>query len=173
MIKNFSEGNADDLYEILIQYHSHFMNPLNQSKQFYDGFIKYVIKKEKKFEIFKRAMKYIQDIEAYLFIINENKNQIFDKYKELKIKPIELGPTLKLIKYNIVKTIRGEKTNSDNESDEEDNTEGLNRLQAVECECDKIIIELIEKLIKFSEKERTLAIYLKVTFWIILINKAL
>ena len=170
MIKKFSEGNADDLYEILIQYHSHFMNPLNQSQQFFNGFIQYVIKKENKFEIFKRAMKYIKDIETYLFVINENKNQIFDKYKELKIKPIELGPTLKLIKYNIDKCFTGEKTNSDNESDEEDNTEGLNRLQAVECECDKII-ELIEKLIKFSEKERTLAIYLKVTFWINLIKQ--
>ena len=138
------------------------MNPLNQSQQFYDGFIKYVIKKEKKFEIFKRAMKYIQDMETYLFVINENKNQIFDKYEELKIKPIELGPTLKLIKYNIDKTI--------SESDEEDNTEGLDRLQLVECECEKII-ELVEKLIKFSEKERTLAIYLKVTFWINLINQ--
>jgi hypothetical protein len=170
MIKKFSEGNADDLYEILIQYHSHFMNPLNQSQQFFNGFIQYVIKKENKFEIFKRAMKYIQDIETYLFVINENKNQIFDKYEELKIKPIELGPTLKLIKYSIDKCFTGEKTNSDNESDEEDNTEGLNRLQAVECECDKII-ELIEKLIKFSEKERTLVIYLKVTFWINLIKQ--
>ena len=174
MIKKFSEGNADVIYDILIQYYSHFMNPLNQNQLFFDGFIKYVIKKDKKIDIFKRVMKYIEDIEAYLFIINENKNQIFEKYEDLRSKPIELGPSLKLIKYNIDKTKKvGEKTNSDNESeysDEEDSIAGLNKLQVVESECD-IIIKLIEKLIEFSQNERILAIYLKVTFWINLIKQ--
>lgn len=44
-------------------------------------------------------MKYIEDIETYIFVINQNKNDIFEKYKELKTKPIELGSNLKLVKH--------------------------------------------------------------------------
>ena len=47
MIQKFSERNADILYEILIIYYSHFINPLNQNKEFYNNFIKYTIKKDK------------------------------------------------------------------------------------------------------------------------------
>ena len=99
MIKKFSDGNADILYEILIKYSSHFIYPLNQDQNFFDNFIKYVLKKDYKYLIFKRAMKYIEDIETYIFVINQNKNDIFEKYKELKTKPIELGSNLKLVKH--------------------------------------------------------------------------
>ena len=53
MIEEFSEGNSDTLYEILIQYYSHFMNPLKQSQNFYNDFIKYALKKEKDLKNFK------------------------------------------------------------------------------------------------------------------------
>ena len=99
MIKKFSDGNADILYEMLIKYSSHFIYPLNQDQNFFDNFIKYVLKKDYKYLIFKRAMKYIEDIETYIFVINQNKNDIFEKYKELKTKPIELGSNLKLVKH--------------------------------------------------------------------------
>jgi len=59
IIKNFSEGNSDILYEILIIYYSHFLNPLNQDKEFYNNFIKYSIKKDKELNIFKRILNYI------------------------------------------------------------------------------------------------------------------
>ena len=51
IIKEFSEGNADILYEILIIYYSHFKNPLNQDLEFYNNFIKYSINKQKKLNI--------------------------------------------------------------------------------------------------------------------------
>ena len=53
MIEEFSEGNSDTLYEILIQYYSHFMNPLKQSQNFYNDFVKYALKKEKDLKNFK------------------------------------------------------------------------------------------------------------------------
>ena len=174
MIKNFSEGNADILYEILMKYYSHFMNPLKQNKEFYNRFIKYVLKKEKKLEILNRVLKYIEDIEAYLFVINENKKEIFEKYGQLKSYPIKLRPNLKLLKYinDKAKKLIKIKENSDNESEDsdEDNTEGLYGLQVLENECDNII-KLIEGIMEFSKKEKILAIYLKTTFWINIIKE--
>ena len=172
MIKKFIDGNSGVVYDILIEYYSHFMNPLNQNQKFFDDFIKHALKKDNKdnkYQIFKRVMKYIEDIETYLFVINENKNEIFENCKELKTKPIELGPNLKLYKYNNDKT-NNPKSNSLNESDGEDSTPRLKKIQAEETECDKII-KLIEDLLKFSEKEQILAVYLKVTFWINLIKQ--
>ena len=173
-IKNFSEGNADILFEILIQYYSHFMYPLNQNKEFYNSFIKYALKKDKNLEIFNRVLKYIEDIEAYLFVTNDNKKEIFEKYDKLKSDPIKLGPNLKLIKYTHDKTknLTEKKENSDNESEdfEYDNTEELDRLQAIENECDNII-KLVEGIMIFSEKENILGIYLKTTFWINIIKE--
>ena len=96
----FSEGNADILFEILIIYYSHFTNSLNQDKNFYDRFIKYSLKKEKNSTIFKRVLNYIDDIEIFLFVINENIEAIFEKYEDLKNDPIQLSSGLKLTKKN-------------------------------------------------------------------------
>ena len=182
MIKEFSEGNSNILYDILIKYDSHFINPLNQTKEFYDGFLKYVLKKndeEKEKEkneeekekdnlkIFERVLNYVEDIETYLYIINENKQQIFKKYESLKSAPIQLGPNLKLNKYIIDSTIKAGEKKPDNQSEDsgDDNSE-----KSIKNECDTII-DLIEKLIEFSKNERILAIYIKSTFWINLIKK--
>ena len=75
MISEFSEGNAYNLYEILIQYYSH-INHLKQDKNFYYLFVQYALKKEKKLKQFKRILKYINDIETFLFVINSNKKDI-------------------------------------------------------------------------------------------------
>ena len=56
MIEKFYEENADILYEILIQYYSHFFNPLKQSQKFYNGFVQYALKKEMKLKYFKRIL---------------------------------------------------------------------------------------------------------------------
>ena len=72
MLEEFSEGNSNTLFEILIQYSSHFMNPLRQSKEFFNRFIKYALNKDKEVEIFKRILNYIENIESYLFAINSS-----------------------------------------------------------------------------------------------------
>ena len=99
MIEEFSDGNSDILYEILIQYYSHFINPLKQSKNFYDGFIKYALKKDKELKIFKRILNYVKDIEAFLFIVNSNIEHIFQKYEKLNTDPLKFTANLKLVKY--------------------------------------------------------------------------
>ena len=146
MINKFCEKNSDTLYEILIKYYTHFMNPLNQNKDFYNSFIKYILEKNKDINIFKRTLDYIEDIETFLFVINNNKEKIFKSYDKLNSSPIKIGAYLKLIKYSY-----------------------LNDIQVEENECDNII-KYIENIIKFSEKEKILAIYLKSTFWMSLIQ---
>ena len=146
MINKFCEKNSDTLYEILIKYYTHFMNPLNQNKDFYNSFIKYILEKNKDINIFKRTLDYIEDIETFLFVINDNKEKIFKNYDKLNSSPIKIGAYLKLIKYSY-----------------------LNDIQVEENECDNII-KYIENIIKFSEKEKILAIYLKSTFWMSLIQ---
>ena len=96
MIKDFSIENEQILYEILIIYFSHFKNPLNQNSEFYNNFIVYAINKQKKFETFEKILNYIDDIETFLYVINENKVEIFKKYYNLNNKPIKIDFNLKL-----------------------------------------------------------------------------
>jgi hypothetical protein len=178
MIEEFSDGNSDILYEILIQYYSHFINPLKQSKNFYDGFIKYALKKDKELKIFKRILNYVKDIEAFLFIVNSNIEQIFQKYEKLKTDPLKLTANLKLVKYkveNIKKVVKDESKNTESSDDEseivdQDDKKGLDNVDKIENECGTII-KLIEGIIAFSRKEKILAIYLKSTFWINLLKE--
>ena len=68
-IKEFYEGNADILYEILIIYYSHFKNPLNQDSEFYNNFISYAIKNQKELSKIERILNYINDIETFICVI--------------------------------------------------------------------------------------------------------
>ena len=141
-IKEFSEGNADILYEILIIYYSHFKVPLNQDKEFYNNFIIYEIKKEKKSNIIERILHYIDNIETFIYVINENKLDILKKYDDFINKPIALSSNLKLIK---------KANNNKKEIDD--------------------IIKLIQELIKFSKDNEKLILYLKSEFWINLLKQ--
>ena len=140
MIKKFSTGNADILYEILIIYYSHFINPFNQDKEFYNNFIKYSIKKDKELNILKRILNCKDDIETFLYVINKNKDNIFKKYDGLK-----LGETINDgVTQPEVDEI-GNKDESENELDD--------------------IIKLIESIIKYSSDNLMLAVNIKNTFW--------
>ena len=172
-IEEFSEGNSKTLYEILIHYYSHFINPLKQSQKFFKGFIGYALKENKEQKQFERIMNYIEDIETYLFIIDSNKKEIFKKYKELRSKPFEMDASLKLLKHKddkTKKTITNEKHNNESESSDEDNEKGLEYANNIENEC-HVIIKLSESIIKFSEEEKTLVIYMRSTFWINLLDQ--
>ena len=182
IIEDFSMGNSDILYEILIHYYSHFTNPLKQKKEFYDKFIKYALKTEKELKIFRRILNYVEDIETFLFIINSNIEEIFKKYDKLKIDPINMTANLKLVNYKVYKTKKVSTTDkienkineysddNDEEVLDENNTKKMEKLNNSINEGDTII-ELIEKIIEFSEREKILAIYLKSTFWINLIKE--
>ena len=137
IIKEFSKGNAYILYEILIIYYSHFKTPLNQEKEFYNNFIGYAIKKEKKLNILERILNYIDDIETFIYVINENKIDILNKYDDFNNNPIKISSNLKLIK------------RSDNGKNEINN-----------------IINLIQEIIQYSKDYEKLILYLKSEFWI-------
>ena len=153
LIKKFSEGNADILYEILIMYYSHFNNPLNQDKEFYNDFIKYALKKEKELNIFKRILNYIDDIETFLYVINENKDYIFKKYDKMKLDPIKLTSSLKLSRKNVNKEKR------------------KNKIFGYELNELHVIIESILNIIEYSSDNQILVVYLKSTFWIYLLKQ--
>ena len=180
MIEEFSEGNSDILYEILIQYYSHFMSPLKQSQNFYNGLVKYALKKEKDLKNFKLILNYVEDIETFLLVINSNIEEIFQRYDDkLKTNPIKMTENLKLVKKieNLKKVGIEEKEkkiqeDSDDEVDifDEDDRKGLDDADYLENECDNII-KLIKGIIDYSNKEVILVIYLKSTFWINLIKE--
>jgi hypothetical protein len=67
-------------------------------------------------------LKYIEDIETFLFVINSNKKEILEKYEELKSDPIKMAASLKLVKYNInnTKKIEINTTKSKNSQSSED-----------------------------------------------------
>ena len=139
IIKKFYEGNKYILYEILIIYYSHFNNPLNQDLNFYNEFVRYVIKTKKESKILKRVLNYIDDIETFIYVINSNKIDIITNYEEFRNKPIILSSNLKLIKR--VDNEKKDKKEIDN------------------------IIELIKDIIKFSSDNKILTLYLKTGFW--------
>jgi len=169
IIKKFSDGNADILYEILSVYRSHFIFPLNQDKNFYDKFIKYILKKDKGSDsaIFKRILDYIDDIETFLFVINENKKAIFKKYVDLKNDPIQLSSNLKLTK----KQLNDKEPTPFNEQDRDSvdiiknppKTDLKNELDNIE--------ELIKSIIEYSIEIQTLVLFIKETFWMKLLKE--
>ena len=145
IIKNFYEGNNDILFEILTIYYSHFNNPLNQDLNFYNEFVKYVIKTKKESKLLERALNYIDDIETFIYVIDSNKIDIIKNYDEFRNKPIKLSSNLKLIK------------RSDNEKKDKKEIDN--------------IIELIKDIIKYSSDNKILTIYLKSEFWIYLVKQ--
>ena len=147
IINNFSEKNVKILYEILIIYHSHFNISLNKTLEFYNNFVFYIINQGKNYKSVEIILNYIDDIEIFLYVINDNKNEILKKYdKELRIAPIIPSPKLKLIK---------------KEYEEE---------KKIKTELDNII-DIIEKLIEFSKDNSFLLIYLNDSFWIYLLKQ--
>jgi hypothetical protein len=87
------------LYEILLIYFCHFLNPINQDLDFYVPFIEYCISK-KEFYSLERGLSYIKDLETFLTVINKTKESIVDKYitNNNSFKPFILRGNLEIIK---------------------------------------------------------------------------
>lgn len=84
-IKDLHNSNSKDLYEILLIYNNNVINPIDQNLDFFNKFIKYTIEK-KIYSDFQIGLKYIKDIEIFLSVINNNKEEISDNYNNY-IKP--------------------------------------------------------------------------------------
>ena len=76
------EENQKNLYEILLVYYSQFFKPIKKDesdKEFFIKFFKYIIS-EKDFSYFTIGLKFISDIDTFIFVIDETKKDIYDKY---------------------------------------------------------------------------------------------
>ena len=104
LMNDLFEKKSEHLYEILLIYNKHLINPLNQNLEFFNKFISHSIK-NKNFDTFKVGLSYIKDIEIFLEIIEKNKESIFNTYikaepdaEKKKKKYVELGKNLKFIR---------------------------------------------------------------------------
>lgn len=79
LVDKLAEKRPKDLYEILLIYNKHLINPIKQNFDFLNKFISYDIK-NKKFDTFKIGLNYIKDIETFISIITKNKEDIFETY---------------------------------------------------------------------------------------------
>ena len=128
--------NKDILYEILLIYFSHFINPINQNLDFYVSFLNYTASK-KELTIFENGLNYIRDIETFIIVIDKIKELIIVKYAILSksFKPLKLKDNLELIEEPKNKEI-------------------------------KALISSIKSIIIFSKDKNVLLVYFTSNFWI-------
>lgn len=79
LVDKLSKKKPENLYEILLIYNKHLINPIKKNFEFLNKFVCYIIK-NKSFEDFKIGLNYIKEIEIYTAIIAENRADIFNKY---------------------------------------------------------------------------------------------
>ena len=88
----------EDLYEILLIYFLHFLNPIQQNLDFFVKFIDYCASK-KEYNIFENGLNYISDIETFITVLEKTKEKIVNKYLSNKsFKPIQLNDSLEFNK---------------------------------------------------------------------------
>lgn len=101
------------LYEILLVYFSHFLNPVKkeEDKNFFVNFFEYIIA-EKEFSFLNQGLAFISYIDTFIIVIDKTKEKIYDKYvkeknNKINFKPIKLKDNLKLKKEKIKDIIKG------------------------------------------------------------------
>ena len=140
--------NSINLFEILIIYNTHFTNPINQNIEFLNKFISYTIN-NKAFSIFRITLSYIEYIEDIIFIIEHNKEKIFEKYN-----PEENIRNIIIIGNNI-------KFKNEESLQESNNNKN------------KLFLETIKNMnsiINFSKSKNIFFIYFNIDFWNYILN---
>ena len=94
-INKFHQKYAFILYKILIKFKSYFINNITNDIKFYYDFFGYIIRIKNE-KIFLKILDYIKDIETFLYIINQYKDQISKIFH--KLIPIKIKNELKIIK---------------------------------------------------------------------------
>ena len=134
--KLYAENSAT-LYEILLVYNLHIINPLKEEvidKNFFINLIEYIISK-KDFSYFNIGIKFISNLDTFIRVIDKTKDQIYNKYiinesNETYFKYFELEDKL---------TLKRDKIDE--------------------------IIEGIKSINEYSEKIKKLLVYFKSVFW--------
>ena len=140
--------NSINLFEILIIYNTHFTNPINQNIEFLNKFISYTIN-NKAFSIFRITLSYIEYIEDIIFIIEHNKEKIFEKYNS------ENNDR------NIIKIGNNIKFKNEKSLQESNNNKNKLFLET---------IKNINSIINFSKSKNTFFIYFNIDFWNYILN---
>ena len=83
LIKKLYEDQPEDLYDIMLKYSCHFIQPIKLNFDFFNKFIGFSARK-KDIAIFKIGLKYIKNIKMFINIINNNLQDIFDIYNDIK-----------------------------------------------------------------------------------------
>jgi hypothetical protein len=141
--------NSINLFEILIIYNTHFTNPINQNIEFLNKFISYTIN-NKAFSIFRiKALNYIEYIEDIIFIIEHNKEKIFEKYNSENNDE------------NIIKISNNIKFKNEESLQESNNNKNKLFLET---------IKNINSIINFSKSKNIFFIYFNIDFWNYILN---
>ena len=192
VINKLFKSRAEKLYEILLIYNSHFkFHPICQNFDFFNQFIKYTIL-NKDYEFFERGIKYIRDIETFIKIIENNKDNYFEKYikdnKDYLKYIIKLDDNLKSIKAENEPPSPDPKSSEEpsltiklgNEKEAVSNTKKKSKTEINEDNKkfekniqNNYIIKMIaniESLIRFSRQKKTFITYFTTSFWKYILN---
>ena len=85
-INKLYKENSDILYEILLVYYSHFINPLeeeNIDKNFFINFFEYIIS-TKDFSHFNIGLKFISNLHTFITVINKQKKTFIINILKMK-----------------------------------------------------------------------------------------
>ena len=122
-----NKDNPKKLYEILLVYYSQFFKPIKREeddKEFFINFFEYIIS-EKDFSYFTIGLKFILNIDTFIYVIDKTKEKIYEKYiKDDKNKSsfvsIKLDDKLELKKEMIDEISKGIKSIYDYSKDKQE-----------------------------------------------------
>ena len=165
------EINKEDLYEILLIYNTHLKKPINQDLNFFCNFIKYILEK-KEVNLFQIGISYIEDIEIYIHVIEENKEKISKKYsKDSENYILKVENKLKFNKINQknekpglkVKTEDSKTIQFDDGQKDENNED--NGKESTDIDMIPEMINKIKNIIIFNKDEDKIIVYFTNEFW--------
>ena len=93
IFKKLFKENSEVLYEILLIYAPHLLNPIEQDLDFFVKFISYAASKE--YSFFENGLNYIRNAKTFIIVIDKTKEQIVHKYHKKMFTPITLKAKLK------------------------------------------------------------------------------
>ena len=161
IVNALSDKKPEELYDILLIYHSHFINTIKKYSDFFDKFIKYVIEKHD-YSKYKIALNYIKDIKIFLEIIDKNKENIYNKYISSVNNPKKNEEYIIKIDKSFRFKNEEEKAISSQHINELEN-----KIESSDREKKEIpsIIGNINSIVKFSDEKAIFLIFFNSDFW--------
>jgi hypothetical protein len=172
-VDKLNSKEPETLYEIFLTYFSQFFKPAKKDesdKEFFIKFFKYIIEK-KEFSYFKIGLKFISNIDTFIQVIDETKEEIYNKYIKDKtsFQPIELNDSLELKKDTIKAILDGIKSINNFSKESKDSKDSkdkkfllvyfksdfwkslLKDFNKANPECFKVCLKLREYFIEYSQ----------------------